>query len=76
MNLCEPCAWNTIIENKQLATLFHLDDLMMAHMHLGVVAEHIKLLDSVHRANDPLTITRGKVHEFLGITIDFSLKRG
>ena len=45
-------------------------------MLLVIVTDHIKLLDGVHRANDPLTVTRGKMHQFIEMTIDFSLKRG
>ena len=76
MNPYEPCGWNAVIDGKQLTTLFHVDNLMAAHMHPGVVTEHIKLLDGVYGTKDPLTVTRGKIHEFLGITIDFSLQRG
>ena len=76
MNPHKPCVWNTIIDNKQLTTLFHTDDLMTAHVHPGTVAEHMKLLDSVHGINDLLIVTRSNIHEFLGTTIDFSLKRG
>lgn len=35
----------------------------------------MKLLDGMHNSQDPLTVTRGKVHECLGIAIDFSMKR-
>jgi len=76
MNPYEPCVWNCIIEGKQLTTLFHIDDLMLAHLQPQIVTEHIKKLDGVYGNQDPLTITRGKIHEYLGITVDFSLKRG
>lgn len=76
MNLHDPCAWNAHINEKQLTIPFHIDDLMLVHVTPAVVTEHIKLLDGVCGANDPLTATRGKAHEFIGMTIDFSLKKG
>ena len=48
----------------------------MSHEISTIVAKHINLLDEACVANDPLTVTRGKTHENLGMTIDFSLKRG
>ena len=76
MNPYEPCAWNKMIQGTQLTVLFHIDDLMISHKLPQVVTEQIKLLDEVYGKHDPLTVTRGKIHEYLGITIDFSLKRG
>ena len=65
-----------MIEEKQMTVLFHIDDLMLAHLMPHIVTELIRLLDGVYGSQDPLTVTRGKIHEYLGITIDFSLKRG
>jgi len=76
MNPYDPCVWNVYVNKKQLTIIFHVDDLMLAHVMPVVVTEHIKLLDGVYGTNDPLTVTRGKVHEFVGMTIDFSLKQG
>ncbi len=38
-----------------------------------VATDKIELLKSEFGNEDPLTITRGKVHEYLGMTIDFSI---
>ena len=48
----------------------------MAHLHINAVKECVKLLDEAHGSQDPLTFSRGKIHEHLGVTIDFSLKIG
>ena len=74
MNTHDLCAWNMMINQKQLTVLFHTDDLMMAHFHSIVVTEHIKSLDEVCGSQDPLTVSRGKIHKYLSVTIDFSLK--
>ena len=48
----------------------------MAHSSSTVGSKHVKLLDGAYGTKDPLTITRGKLHEHLSITIDFNLKLG
>ena len=74
MNPCDPCAWNKIVMEKQLTLMFHTDDAMLNHVCPQVVAEHIKKLDGSYGSKDPLTATRGKIHECLGVTIDFRMK--
>ena len=76
MNPYDPCVWNLLVGNKQLTIMFHIDDLMMSHVDPEIVTEHVKKLDGVHGNKHPLSITRGKMHEYLGITIEFGLKRG
>ena len=76
MNPCDRCSWNKMVNQKQLTVIFHIDDLMMAHLHSSVVTEHVKLLDEVYGSQDPLTVSRGKIHVRLGMTIYFSLKVG
>ena len=63
-----------LVQEKQLIILFHINDLKLAHKLPMIVTKHIKLLDIVNSDNDPLTITRGKIHEYIRVTIDFSLK--
>ena len=52
-----------------MTSLFHIDHVLMSHESTCVVTDHIKLLD-----NDPLTVTRGNMHEYLGIILDFRQK--
>jgi len=59
-----------MIEEKQMTVLFHIDDLMLAYLMPYIVTELIRLLDRVYGSQDPLTVTRGKIHKYLGITID------
>ena len=74
MNPYDPCVWNKIVLGTQLTLIFHADDALMSHALLSVVTEHMKLLDEGHGENDPLTVTRGKIHEHLGMTLDFRTK--
>ena len=48
----------------------------MAHNHSSVVTNCFKFLDGAHGNQDPLAVTRGEIHEFISMTIDFSLDAG
>jgi len=43
---------------------------------LAIVTEYIEMLDSIYGSMDLLSVIWEKLHEYLGIIIDFSLKRG
>ena len=74
MNPYDPCVWNKMVLIKQLTLLFHVDDVLMNHESTRVITDHVKFLDQECGSNDPLTVTRGKVHECLGVTLNFRWK--
>ena len=74
MNLHDQCVWNKVIIDDQLPMIFHIDDVLMTHKKANVITDHIKLLDEVYAKNDPLSVTCGKIHEYLGMTIDFRVE--
>ena len=76
MNPCNPCIWNKVDLSKYIAIMFRMDNLMKLHGSSTMVIKKIKLLDEACGAKDPLTVTRDKNHEHLGMRIVFSLKRG
>lgn len=54
--------------------MFHIDDVILTHLYPQVVTEYIKRLDVIYGKKDPLTVTRGKVHDYLGMMIDFRME--
>lgn len=46
----------------------------MIHVQAWVVTQFVRKLESNYGSNDPLSVTSGKVHEYLGMTIDFTQK--
>jgi len=54
--------------------MFHIDDLLLAHVQESVITEFIRKLDREYATHDPLTVTRGLLHEYLGQSMDFSYK--
>ena len=66
------CVANKMINGKQCTILWHVGDLKISHVDPEVVTSVIKQLENEFAKNAPLTITRGKVHDYLGMTLDFS----
>ena len=56
--------------------MFYVDDSLIALTSSGIVTEHTKRLDAAHGTQDPLTSTRVKTHEYLGVTMDFDVEDG
>ena len=73
LNPYDTCVANKMINGKQCTILWHVDDLKISHVDANVVSEVIRLLESEFGKEVPLTQSRGKVHEYLGMTIDFSI---
>jgi hypothetical protein len=62
-----------MINEYQCTILWHVDDLKISHIDAEVVTSIIRLLESEFGKEAPLTQTRGKVHDYLGMTIDYSI---
>jgi hypothetical protein len=68
------CVANKTINGKQCTVLWHVDDIKVSHVDASVVSTVLELFKAAYGKEAPLTITRGKVHEYLGMTIDYSIK--
>ena len=71
-NPYDPCVANKTINGKQCTILWHVDDLKISHEDPEVVTNIIEMIEAEFGKEAPLTKARGKVHEYLGMTIDFS----
>ena len=49
-----------------------LDDLKISHVDAAVNTEVIKVINKEFGQEAPLTVNRGKVHDYLGMTLDFT----
>jgi hypothetical protein len=68
------CVADKTINGKQCTVLWHVDAIKVSHEDPEVVTQVLKLFEDVYGSKDaPLTITRDKVHNYLGMTIDFSV---
>jgi hypothetical protein len=74
MNPYDACVWNKMVNGKQFTIVFHIDDLLLSHLNPNVVTLYIRKLHKEYGSLENLTVTRGKVHEYLGMTLDFRVK--
>jgi hypothetical protein len=68
------CVANKMINGKQCTIIWHMDDLKISHVYVGVLDSIIDSLEEKYGKEEaPLTVNHGTVHEYLGMTIDFSV---
>jgi hypothetical protein len=73
-NPYDSCVVNKMVDGKQLTVAWHVDDLKILHVSTKVVDDLIADLDSEFGKETPsLSKSRGKVHDYLGMTLDFSV---
>ena len=68
------CVANKMIDGKQCTILWHVDDLKISHVDPNAVTNTIGLIDREFGKEGPITVTRGKIHDYLGMTLDYSTK--
>jgi len=73
-NHYDPCIANKMIKNAQHTVRFHVDDLMSSHRNPKVNDKFHGWLSEEYGGYGKVKATRGNVHEYLGMTFDFSQK--
>ena len=61
-----------IVDNKQRTILCHVNDLNKSHVDPAVVSSILAYIYSEYGKISKMTITRGNVHKYLEMTIDYS----
>jgi len=65
---------NKMVNGKQCTILFHVDDLKISYESSTVVTEVIDILKKRYdKFKKSMSVTRGKVHEYLGMVLDFTV---
>ena len=72
-NPYDVCCMNKEINGKQCTIVWHVDDLKISHVDAEVVTSIIKIIEKEFGKHKPLTVQRGLLHDYLGMTIDFSI---
>jgi hypothetical protein len=62
-----------MIDGKQCTILWHVDNLKILHVKCKAGTSIIQQLEKAFGEDAPLTITRGRVHDYLGMTIDYGI---
>jgi Reverse transcriptase (RNA-dependent DNA polymerase) len=71
-NPYDPCVVNKMINGKQCTIGWWVDDLKISHVDSMVVDHVVDMLDEEFGKETPMNKSRGKVHDYLGMILDFS----
>jgi hypothetical protein len=73
LNPYDNCVANKMIEGTQCTIVWHVDDLKLSHLKQEVLEDLINTLNERYGKITPLTVTRGDIHDYLGMTLDYSV---
>ena len=79
INPYDPCVANKMINGNQMTILFHVDDCKLSHVDPKVNDRMIRWLRREYEnifedGSGKMTVSRGKVHTYLGMKLDFTVK--
>ena len=75
LNPYDECVANKVIDGAQCTVLWHVDDLKLSHVSQQVLDGLVDLMNQKYGKLAPLTVTKGNVHDYLGMTLDFGTPR-
>ena len=78
LNPYDPCVANKTVHGKQLTIAWHVDDLKVSHKKYQVVSHIVRWLKAKYEqlfedGSGAMMITHGKIHDYLGMQLDFSM---
>ena len=68
----DSCVMNKMVNGKQLTVAWHVDDLKISHVDALAVDHFIDQMEEEFGKEAPLSKSRGKVHDYLGMVLDYS----
>ncbi len=80
VNPYDPCVWNRDIVGKQMIICFHVDGCKILHLDPKVDNYTIAWLRDEYESvftngSGMMKVSQGKVHKYLGMTLDFRDKK-
>ena len=73
LNPYEPCVAKKMINGKQFALCWHVDDVKASHADPQEVDKFVQWLHDTYEDDvGQVKVSRGKAHDYLGMTLDYS----
>ena len=73
INPYDMCVAKKLVDGKQMTVVWYVDDLKLSHICPQEVSATIEFLcEHYEDENGKLKVTRGKIHYFLGMTLDYT----
>ncbi len=78
-NPYDPCVANKTINGQQMTIAFHVDDCKLSHRESKEMDNMIEWLRKEYESifedgSGKMTVSRGKVHTYLGMTLDYTVR--
>ena len=73
VNPYDPCVANKIINDSQMTVTWHVDNIKISHKDSRELTKCIKRFGDIYGVR--MTIHRGKVHDYLGMDLYFSIPK-
>ena len=70
----DDCVVNKTINGHQMTVVWHMDDLKVSHVDANEVDQFIKQMEETFGVDAPLSVSRVKIHNYLGMNLDFCNK--
>ena len=67
-NRYDSCVVNKMVDGRQLTVAWHMDDLKISHEKEEALDEFIGMMENEFGQDTPLSISRGPVQQYLGMT--------
>jgi hypothetical protein len=79
LNPYNMCVTNKKIEGEQMTFFFHVDDCKHSHRKTKVMDSMIEYLRQEYESifdegSGAMTVSRGKIHKYLGMTLDYTVR--
>jgi hypothetical protein len=80
INPYNPCVANKIVDGTQMTICFHVDDCKLSHRSSRANSSMINWLHQEYESifedgSGDMTVSRGRVHKYLGMTLDYTVCR-
>ena len=78
INEYDPCVANKMVNGNQMTVTWHVDDLKVSHREQAEIDKFSQFLrDKYEKPEQGLMLTyhKGKVHDYLGIDLDYSERK-
>jgi hypothetical protein len=73
INPYDPCVANKMVNGTQMTIRWHVDDLMISHLSQDEIMKVVRQIKDIYGEN--LAETSGTVHDYLGMTFDYSFTK-
>ena len=73
LNPYDPCVANKMVNGKQMTISWHVDDVKASHKESKILDGFFQWVKDTYGSIGEVKITRGKIHEYLGMTLDYSV---